>query len=326
MHFGLFGPHTLVQGHRGKRRNRLHSGLLIGGMGLLVTVCAWLIAGLPGVILTLVLGATGLAVSSRASPKLVLQLFKARPLPRRELEAIHAVAATLARRAALPATPRLFYIPSPTLNAFSVGQTKASAIAVTSGLLQRLTLRELAGVLAHETSHIRNNDMWIMGLADVVSRLTRSMSFAGVLLLLINLPLTLSGAQPLPWLLVLLLVFAPAIGTLLQLALSRSREFEADLDAAELTGDPAGLAAALQKLERYQGRFWEDIILPGRRDPLPSVLRSHPQTEERVRRLMALTPSGPSLDLAGNTGLERRPTLFIDAPRRPRWRRSGYWY
>ena len=319
-------PLDSEQQSRHKLRNRLHSVLLIGGMGLLVTLCAWLIAGLPGVVLTVMLGAAGLAVSNQASPRLVLRLFRARPLPRQELEAVHEVTAELARRAGLTVAPRLYYIPSPTLNAFSVGRTDEAAVAVTSGLLHRLSLRELAGVLAHEISHVANNDMWIMGLADMISRLTRSMSLAGIILLFINLPLALTGAEALYWPLIFLLVFAPAVGTLLQRALSRTREFDADLDAARLTGDPAGLASALTKLERYQGRFWEDILLPGRRDPIPSVLRSHPATEERVRRLMALTPNTPPLGLRGSSGVERHPTLFIDSPRRPRWRRSGYWY
>ena len=196
-------PHALSpldprQQARHKLRNGLHSALLIGGMGLLVTLCAWLIAGLPGVVLTVALGAAGLAAGSQASPGLVLRLFRARPLPHRELEAVHAVTAELAARAGLSVVPRLFYIPSPTLNAFSVGRTDDAAIAVTSGLLQRLTLRELAGVLAHEVSHIANNDMWIMGLADMISRLTRSMSFAGIVLLFINLPLALTGPAHCP--------------------------------------------------------------------------------------------------------------------------------
>ena len=197
---------------------------------------------------------------------------------------------------------------------------------MTSGLLKALNLRELAGVLAHEISHVRHNDMRIMGLADMISRMTRTMSLIGMLLLMVNLPLIVAGAATVPWLLVLLLVFAPTIGSLLQLALARTREYDADIDAAGLTGDPLGLASALTKLERQGGRFWEEIVLPGRRIPDPSLLRTHPSTEERVRRLM---------DLQGH-----RPAMVLDLPEhhtahhaavpphhsRPRWRRSGLWY
>ncbi|MDA4630974.1 M48 family metalloprotease, partial [Escherichia coli] len=91
-----------------------------------------------------------------------------------------------------------------------------------------------------------------------------------------------------PWLGVLVLLVAPTIGGLLQMALSRTREFDADLGASLLTGDPDGLAQALTKLEKAQGRLWENLILPGGRIPDPSILRTHPLTETRVARLKAL--------------------------------------
>ena len=91
-----------------------------------------------------------------------------------------------------------------------------------------------------------------------------------------------------PWLAVLVLLAAPTVGGLLQMALSRTREFDADLGAAMLTGDPDGLASALQKLERVQGRRWENMFLPGGRTPDPSVLRTHPLTADRIARLKAL--------------------------------------
>src|SRR5690606_36483706 len=92
---------------------------------------------------------------------------------------------------------------------------------------------------------------------------------------------------------VLVLMAAPTLGGLLQMALSRTREFDADLGAVMLTGDPDGLASALHRLERHQGRLWEGLMLPGGRVPNPSVLRTHPATEQRIQRLMALkTPPG----------------------------------
>jgi Zn-dependent protease with chaperone function len=131
------------------------------------------------------------------------------------------------------------------LNAFAVGRPDDAVIALTDGLLRNLTLRELAGVLAHETSHIRNHDLWLMGLADLDSRLTRLMTLVGLLLMILALPLWWAGVTNLPWLVIPLLVLAPQLTTLFERALSRARELDADLDAAGLTGDPAGLASAL---------------------------------------------------------------------------------
>ena len=217
------------------------------------------------------------------------------------------------------------YIASPTLNAFAVGRREDSVIAVTDGALRTLDLRELAGVLAHEVSHIRNNDLWVMGLADTISRLTSMLSFMGTMLLIAALPMFFAGGAGPPVLAALLLMFAPTLGSLLQLALSRAREYNADLDAAGLTGDPRGLAAALLKLERYQGRAWEEMVMPGRRIPVPSILRTHPPTEERVRRLMSLYGASESPAF--------RPDRVFQMPRgvaavagHPHWRRTGAWY
>jgi len=311
---------------RHKLHNAWHSVLLLAGMVLLLGTCGWIVAGLTGVVLTILLGGAGLALGASVSPQLVLRLYGARKLPRSELAEVYRIVEILSQRAGLAQAPELYYISSPTLNAFSVGRRGDAVIALTTGLLSRFNLRELAGVLAHELSHVRNNDMWIMGLADMISRLTRSMSFVGVILLAINAPLLLAGQEHIPWLLVILLIFAPTIGTLLQLALSRTREFDADLDAAGMTGDPGGLAAALQKLERYQGRFWEEIVLPGRRIPEPSVLRSHPATEERVRRLLELRSETRPPFAEGPTGAHRHHSMVPETPHRPRWRRSGLWY
>ena len=123
-----------------------------------------------------------------------------------------------------------------------------------------------------------------------------------------------------PLLLIPLLVFAPQITTLLQLALSRAREFDADLDAAGLTGDPNGLASALAKLERYQRSAWEQILIPGYRLPQPSVLRTHPPTEERVARLQRLS-GAPSLPPA-----RAHRGRLADGPRAPHGRLIGFWY
>jgi heat shock protein HtpX len=309
---------------RSRRRNRLQTVLLLGGMIFLFAACGWTLGGLGGLIWLASMGALALIFGSQMSPQLILSLFQAEPLSKREFADIYEVVRILSARAGL-SPPPLYFIPSPTLNAMTVGRGDNVALAITGGLLRTLTPMELAGVLAHEISHIANGDMRVMALADIVTRMTRIMSIVGLLMLLVNLPLILTETGSIPWLLVILLIAAPVLGTLLQLALSRAREFDADLDAVRLTGNPAALASALQKMERQAGRLWEEIFLPGRRSPDPSVLRTHPLTEDRVARLMALeVEQAPPLPTPQDPGGYHGSVPQV--PRRPRFRRGGFWY
>jgi len=307
-----------------KARNVLQSILLVAGLGLLTSLCAWIVWGPQGILWTVIAVGLTIAVGPRVSPELVMSLYKARPITPEQGGDLYRLVEDLSRRAGLPALPRLHMIASSTLNAFAVGKPEQASIAVTTGLLHKLTPREVTGVLAHEISHIRNNDLWIMGLADTLSRLTQLMSLLGVFLLLLNLPAVMTGQVVVPWIVIALLYLAPTIGSLLQLALSRAREYDADLEGAQLTGDPAALASALDKLERYQGRFWEDMFFGGRKIPQPSLLRSHPPTQERIRRLMQLAHPGaqaaqPAPSALGLMGLN-------PAPRGPRYHWPGVWY
>jgi len=308
---------------RRKVTNLLHSVLLLGGMVVLLALCGWVVGGEPGVFWAFAAGVLSLILSPRVSPRLVLALFGARRLTYPEAPRLFDLTGALSRRAGLVRPPDLYYVASPVLNAFTVGGREQAAIALSDGLLRALSLRELAGVLAHEVSHVRNNDLWVMGLADTVASLTRFMALFGTVLLLLNLPLLVLEQETVPWALVLVLMLAPTAGALLQLALSRTREFDADLDAAHLTGDPEGVASALMRIEAVQGRFWEGLMLPGRRNGGPSLLRTHPPTEERVRRLLELRTPPPV-----RPDLEVLPlhVPFPHAVRRPRYRVSGYWY
>ncbi len=222
--------------------------------------------------------------------------------------------------------PEIYVIPSTTLNAFATGRPDKAVIGITDGLLRRLDANELAGVLAHEISHVRNNDLAVMSLADVMTRFTQMLSYLALFLAFFNLPAILAGQADLSLLGLVLLYLAPSIGSLLQLGLSRTREHDADLEGAYLTGNPRALASALQKLERYQGRFWEDLAfpVPGRRIPQPSLLRSHPTTEERIERLLALEgqPMLPPIEVAP----EPIAALAGAAGMRPRTRWPGVWY
>jgi len=310
---------------RHKIGNLLHSLLLLAGMVLLLGLCGWILAGAQGVVWAMIGGAISLAFSPRVSPRMILGMFGARQLNYADAPRLFEAVGAISRRAGLPAPPQLWYIASPTLNAFAVGGRSQAAIALTDGLLRALSLRELAGVLAHEISHVRNNDLMVMGLADTVASLTRLMSLFGMALLILNLPLMMIQQEAVPWPLVLLLMAAPTIGALMQLALSRTREFDADLDSAHLTGDPEGIASALVRIENLQHGPWEGIRFPGRRRTrnVPSLLRTHPQTEERVRRLMELRTPPPVLP-----DLDAMPLhlVFPQAAKRPRARFGGYWY
>ena len=303
------GPISLLEQRRHRLLNTLHTWLLSAGSLALLAVTAFVFGGPAGVLAALLFGGLTLAAVQRVSPRLVLRMYKAQPVSRLQFATGVDMVEKLAARAALPATPKLHIIPSQMMNAFAVGRRGDSAIAITDALARRLSARELAGVLAHEISHIAHEDLRVMAFADMVSRYTSFMSTVGIFSLFLNLLGVAGGyGQPVPWLGVLVLIVAPTIGGFLQLALSRTREFDADLGAAILTGDPDGLASALLKLERAQGRLWEGLVLPGGRIPNPSVLRTHPPTEERIARLDRLK--------AVPERVPERPPLRRDAVKR----------
>jgi len=271
-----------------KLNNALQSFLLLAALAGLLGLLAWIIGGGSFVVFALIAVLLLYVTNPVASPRLVAMLYPGRVLHPSEAPRHYALLAELAHRAGLPSTPRLYYIPSQVMNAFATGSRDDALVAVSDGLLRRLDLREVGGVLAHEISHVANGDLAVMAFADLVSRIASLFSLIGQLLLILSLPALLLAQVDVPWLTILILLFAPTLSALVQLALSRNREYEADRSAAELTGDPAALASALDKLERYQGRFWEQILMPGRRMPDPSLLRTHPQTEERIERLLQL--------------------------------------
>jgi len=311
-----------------KTRNALHSGLLVGGLGLLTAFSAWLIWGGMGVAAALAAIGIIYAFGPRVPGELVMRIYRARQLdPQRGGQIVHVVD-VLSDRAELPAPPKIYVIPSMTLNAFATGVTEKAVIGITEGLLRRLNLNELAGVLAHEISHIRNNDLAVMSLADAMTRFTQTLFYLALFLAIFNLPAFLLGDSEISLIGLLLLYLAPTAGSLIQLALSRTREYDADLEAAGLTGDPGSLASALDKLERYQGRFWEDMMLPvpGRRIPHPSLLRSHPLTSERIARLRALEGRPMLPQLAVATQPMAAAGEIGPITMRPRYRWTGVWF
>lgn len=313
---------------RQQRRNRVQALLLLGGMVASLTLCAFVLFRGSGVLWALALGAISVTLRPRVRPAWVLRLYRARPLPASVAPDVHRVVAELSARADLPRAPSVHYIPSAMLNAFAVGDRRDAAIGLTDGLLRRLSGRELTGVLAHEISHVRSGDLRVMTLADAVGRLTHAFAYAGLFtLLLFGAPMLmgadLMGADPVAVLIVALVLMAmPTVVTLLQLGLSRSREYDADLAAAQLTGDPLGLAGALRTLHTHEGNVWERILVPHRRTPDSMLLRTHPPTDERIRRLRALAPDhdGPRITIPPD---DRRPVG--GPPADVRLRLPGIW-
>lgn len=274
---------------RHKLVNLLRASLLLSGMLLLLGLMGWLLGGWYGVLWAVLVGAVVLVVAPGVQPRLILARSGARRLPPEAAPVLYEVLERLYQRAGIQAAPQLWYVPSAALNAFAVGGRRSGAIAVTAGLLRALSLRQIAGVLAHETSHLRHNDTWVMALASLITELTSWIALFGQVMILLAIPYALAGEVDIPWLVLLILVTVPTLSTLLQLSLSRNQEFNADLEAARLTGDPEGLAEALTRLERSRGAWLHRVFLPRRRPTwVPGWLRTHPETGERVKRLLDL--------------------------------------
>ena len=264
-------------------QNALQSIALLAAMAALAGFLGWTLFGQAG-LWAAALGPVFALIANGGSSEMILRLTRARPLAPEHAPALYRLVGLLAERAGLARMPRLYRVPAPALNAFAAGSRENPAIALTDGLLAGLEPREMAGVLAHELSHLRARDVWVMTLAALVGRMTSLVSFFGQLLLFILLPISLFTGQGVPLVAIVLLVFAPTISGLLQLALSRTREYDADVAAVQITGDPRGLASALAKLELRRGNWMQRLFMAR----APGWLLTHPSTDERIRRLMEL--------------------------------------
>ena len=310
------------------RSNHFQSALIIGAMFSLLCLAGFAIWGTAGMMLAAGFSLFMLLSVGRGSPKMVLKMYKAKPLGEGDLPQLQQMFDSLVARADLEHKPTLYYIPSKMLNAFATGKGEQTVVAVTHGLLDKMNNREIGGVLAHEISHIKHNDVWVMSLADAFSRLTNFMGQIGQLMLIVSIGAFLFGLPlPIPMICVAVLIFAPAASGLLQLALSRSREYEADYGAAQITGDPLAMASALKKVDHAQRSWVKKLVMPGRKVLEASLLRTHPPTEERIARLMAMK------DLQELPPQMEVPRQVVNPPpqyivlKRPRWHiMSGLWY
>jgi heat shock protein HtpX len=268
-----------VQRYVHRELNGQRSGFAIAGMLLLLAVCGWIVDGKDGARRAVAFG--GLKPDDLViSPDMMARLFGAKLLNPAEMPALFARLHEICRRARLARLPDLYYLPAPnSMNAYALSGHPRSAIVLTDGLLHRMTEDEVAGILAHEVAHISNNDRFAMDWAASLQRAIAVTAFAGL------------EARRNDWgantALAAFLRSAPSIAQLLYLALSRSRELDADARALDLIDCPHALVAALNKLEHFHTNA-QAIPMQAFEDGTARLLRSHPTTYERVGLLAQL--------------------------------------
>lgn len=278
--------------------NHVKTAILLGALSGIVLAAGFLLGGQFGLTIAL-----GLAVLMNFgmyffSHKLVLAMYRARPATKSEYPHLHRMVEELAHKMHLP-KPKLYIVPTQTPNAFATGPSpKKAVVACTEGILQLLTDHELKGVLAHELSHVKNRDMLVTTiaatLAAVISYLASMARFAAIFGGMRDRDNDSGNVLSI----LVLAILAPIIALLLQLAISRSREYLADETGARTIKDPHGLATALQKLEHgCKARPMRGgnpttsslfIVNPFTAHGLVSLFSTHPPTSERVKRLNQL--------------------------------------
>ena len=271
---------------KNKLLHSIQSAMLVVSLATILGLVGWLLGGYLFALSAIAVMVVLYFFAPKVSPFLILKMLRGRRLSYHDAPRLYHVLEVLAKRAKLPRLPVLYHFPGSVMNAFTVGSPDSAAIAVSQSLLDGLSYSELSAVLAHEVSHIRSNDMRIIGFADMANRLIHGLSLMGQLLLIISLPLVLFGNSSINLIAIALLICAPFISAMLQLALSRTREYNADLGAVELMGNPEALATALAKIEYHGSTLFRRFAWPV--NPNSQILRTHPPTRERIRRLLAI--------------------------------------
>lgn len=307
--------------------NIAQAGTLLAGFVALLALILRPEFGNGGMVIALLTAAAIVVLATRIAPSSLMRVYGARPYEAGDLAQFDRITTELARRAGLRRAPRIYVVPSMLLSAFSMGSSRQFAIAVTEGLLRRLTMREVAAVLAREVAHAQRGDLVVLGIADWISRFAQAGYYVGLALAALNILRGISGGEAVSWLSVALLILAPALMTLLQLALSSAREIDADRAAALLTGDSLGVASAVSRLDPIPGSALDDLLppVPARKVPLPSMLRYPPQSDRRIARLNAFqAPPMPPLDIAEGPRISLIGVGPIEM--RPRYRWPGVWF
>jgi heat shock protein HtpX len=273
----------------------LRTTILMASLGGLLVVIGALVGGPQGAGFFLILALLINAGSYFFSDKLALAASRAKPIDESEAPRLYQMVRELTTRAGLP-MPRLYMIPSDQPNAFATGRNpKHSAVAVTRGITKLLSEDELRGVLGHELTHVRNRDILIQSVASAIGT---AITYVAYMLMWFggddnNSPLGLVSALA-------MVILAPLAASIIQLAISRQREYAADAGGAELCGNPESLASALLRLEQgaeampmqvNQAAEPLYIVRPFKGQGLAGLFSTHPPIEERVRRLRQMRPS-----------------------------------
>ncbi|HEY9740096.1 MAG TPA: M48 family metalloprotease [Coleofasciculaceae cyanobacterium] len=288
--------------------NQIKTAALLGLLsGLLVLGGYYLIGNEQGLYMGLALAALTSFSSWYYSDKAALAAYNAQPIARQEAPELYDMVASLSERAGLP-MPKLYFVPTKSPNAFATGRDpEHAAVAVTQGIVDLLSREELEGVLAHELTHVRNRDTLTQA---VVGTIAGAITFLGRILTFGALygPVTRDNRRGGNLFgLLFLIVLAPLAAGLLQMAISRTREYSADLGSAEITGNPAALASALEKLEAMGHQIPMNgnpamspllIVNPLSSEGLMSLFRTHPPTQERIRRLLELAQQKQQIPVA----------------------------
>jgi len=284
--------------------NYLRTALLMAGLVALLAIGGRTFGGTQGMLLWGGLGLVTNFVMYWFSDRLALAAHRAQPVSRAEAPTLYTIVERLTARAGMP-MPRIFLIPSAASNAFATGRSPShAAVAVTDGIMQTLSERELEGVLAHELAHVKNRDVLVAtiaaGVAGLIATLGHVLQWGLMWIGPRNEEDRGGGLAALAWIIV-----APIIALLIQLAISRSREFSADASGAALCGDPEALASALAKLEQsrpfhpyeFAGPATAHLFIvnpvSGGLAAFMNLLSTHPPIEERIRRLRAMPRPSP---------------------------------
>ena len=281
--------------------NVLKTGLLLAALTVLLVFVGQLIGGAQGATTAFLFALVMNLGVYWFSDKLVLAMYRAKPLGEAESPQVYRAVRELATRERIP-MPKLYWLPTATPNAFATGRSpKHAAVAVTSGLLELMNEEELKGVLAHELSHVKNRDTLVMSIAAAVAgAISMLASWARWGLMRRGRDSDRRNGNAAVQLVAFLIVaiLAPLAAMLIQLAISRTREYGADETGARLTGNPHGLASALEKLHAaVRAHPLPDanpatahlfIVNPLRADAIAKLFSTHPPVEERVRRLRSM--------------------------------------
>jgi heat shock protein HtpX len=273
--------------------NQFRTGLLIAALTALFGGVGYLIGGPIGMVIALGIAVVTNLFAYWNADKIVLRMYGAKPLDRASGGEFYAIVEGLVLRANMP-MPKVYLIENPQPNAFATGRNpQNAAVAATTGLLQRLSREEIAGVMAHELAHVRNRDTLTM---------TITATLAGAIGTLANFGLFFGGGDnrnnPLGFIgVIAMVILAPIAAMLVQMAISRTREYEADKGGAEISGRPDWLASALEKIaiaapridnrdaERNPATAHMFIINPLHAHSIDGLFTTHPSTANRIERL-----------------------------------------